>query len=223
MNVASSKLTRFILMLLVGAGLAGIQGHAARAAENATSEVLEYHGNAARSGLYVVSALTWEAARHLQRDPNFQAEVAGPVYAQPLYWHLPGSTRALLLVATEQNLVYALDSQTGALVWKTSVGPPVPHSSLPCGNIDPLGITGTPVIDDQLQALFLGAMITDKASRAPRHLVFGLSLKVVGPPVPGVAACGPWGVSVRTEREFMWRPAIPWEPDSGAMVRPCFI
>jgi hypothetical protein len=48
---------------------------------------------------------------------------------------------------------------------------------LPCGNIDPLGITGTPVIDPQSQALYLGAMIRAKASGAPRHFIFGLSLQ----------------------------------------------
>jgi hypothetical protein len=164
-------------MLLLGACVAAIQSHAAGAAEDAAREVLEHHANSARSGLYVVPALTWEAARHLQRDPNFRADVAGPVYAQPLYWRLPESSKALLLVVTEQNLIYALDSQIGALVWKISVGPPVPQSSLPCGNIDPLGITGTPVIDRQLQALYLGAMIRDKASGEPRHFIFGLSLK----------------------------------------------
>ena len=29
------------------------------------------------------------------------------------------------------------------------LGPPVALSALPCGNIDPLGITGTPVIDER--------------------------------------------------------------------------
>jgi len=33
------------------------------------------------------------------------------------------------------------------VVWRTHVGTPVPLSALPCGNIDPLGITGTPVYD----------------------------------------------------------------------------
>ena len=131
MNTALSKVRRCTLMLLNAAALATIQGPVASAAESATSQVLEYHADAARSGLYIVPALTWEAAGHLQRDPKFQAEIAGPVYAQPLYWHPPGSSRALLLVASEQNTVYALDSQSGAVVWKSSLGTPVPHSALP--------------------------------------------------------------------------------------------
>ena len=51
-------------------------------------------------------------------------------------------------MATEGNTVYALDAGTGGEVWKRSLGKPAPLSSLPCGNIDPLGITGTPVIDE---------------------------------------------------------------------------
>lgn len=151
------------------------QTHAAQA--DGTQQVLEHHGNAARSGSYVVPGLTLEAAAHLHADPDFHADIAGPVYAQPLYWRTPGTDHGLVLVATEQNLVYALDSRTGALAWKTAVGPPVPRSSLPCGNIDPLGITGTPAIDERTQTLYLDAMVRDKASNEPKHLIFALSLK----------------------------------------------
>jgi polyvinyl alcohol dehydrogenase (cytochrome) len=31
--------------------------------------------------------------------------------------------------------------------WRAHVGTPVPRADLPCGDIDPLGITGTPVYD----------------------------------------------------------------------------
>ncbi len=62
------------------------------------------------------------------------------------------------------------------------MGRPVPLSTQPCGNIDPLGITGTPVIDETTQAVYLDAMIGD-ASGA-HHRVFALSLKD-GAPLPG--------------------------------------
>jgi len=99
-----------------------IKGYAAETAATPTQQVLEHHGHTARSGLYVVPGLTWEAAAHLRRDADFHADVSGPVYAQPLYWPLPGSDHALLLVATAQNLLYALDSRTGTVAWKTSLG-----------------------------------------------------------------------------------------------------
>jgi len=56
----------------------------------------------------------------------------------------PGSNKEQLLVATEQNFVYALDAATGTVVWRTSVGAPVARAALPCGNINPLGITYIP-------------------------------------------------------------------------------
>jgi len=177
MNTRAPRSRRWLQLLLLAMSSAATRGQAAEAAATATHQVLEHHGNAARSGLYVVPGLTWEAAAHLQRDPSFHAEVAGPVYAQLLYWPLPEGDHGLLLVATEQNLVYALDSRSGALVWKISLGPAVPRSTLPCGNIDPLGITGTPAIDARSQAIYLDAMIGDKASGAPRHRIFALSLK----------------------------------------------
>ena len=142
---------------------------------NAAAGVLEYHGNGGRSGMFVVPSLTFERARGLHRDPSFHADIAGPVYAQPLYWRVPGGDKALLLVVTEQNVVYALDAATGATVWKTSLGPPAPHSVLPCGNIDPLGITGTPVIDEHAQTLYVDALV--KGADAPKHQIFALMLR----------------------------------------------
>jgi hypothetical protein len=201
MNTAPSTLPR-VFLTLATAALASFLAPPARAGEAATAQVLEYHADAQRSGRYVVPALTWEAAGHLKQDARFQAEIAGPVYAQPLYWHPSGSTRALLLVASEQNAVYALDAQSGALVWKSSLGTAVPRSSLPCGNIDPLGITGTPVIDEASQALFVGAMIADKTSGAPKHFIFALSLKdgsvLPGWPIDVEAALRASGKSFRS-------------------------
>jgi hypothetical protein len=54
-------------------------------------------------------------------------------------------------------------------------GTPVPRSSLPCGNIAPLGITGTPVIDPASEAVYFNAAVAE--SNGPRHKIFGLALK----------------------------------------------
>jgi hypothetical protein len=173
--------------------LAGPQGPAAAAGDTdkSAAQVLEHHQNAARTGMFVVPSLTWDRARNVHRDPSFNAEVSGSVYAQPLYWRPPGSAKALLLVATEQNLVYALDAETGATAWKTALGSPVLRSSLPCGNISPLGITGTPVIDERTQTVYLGAMVKDATSGTPKHSLFALSLKD-GSVLPG------WPIDVET-------------------------
>jgi polyvinyl alcohol dehydrogenase (cytochrome) len=71
----------------------------------------------------------------------WRAHLDGAVYGQPL---LVGS---LVIAATENDSVYGLDISTGRVEWRTRLGTPVPLSALPCGNIDPLGITGTPVYD----------------------------------------------------------------------------
>lgn len=144
--------------------------------------VLGYHTGPDRSGNFVVPNLTWERARSLRVDESFRARLWGHVYAQPLYWHAPGSRTPLLLAATEDNNVHALDARTGNEVWRRSVGKPVARSSLQCGNINPLGITGTPVIDPATEAIYLAAMT--EGSDGPRHRIFALSLKD-GAPLPG--------------------------------------
>ena len=144
--------------------------------------VLTYHGSADRSGNFVVPELTWERARNIHLDPSFHPRIAGHLYAQPLYWRPPGSAAGQLLVATEDNDVHAIDAGSGREIWRRSLGRPVPLSSLDCGNIDPLGITGTPVIEEATQAIYGAAMVADVAG--PRHRVFALSLKD-GSPLPG--------------------------------------
>ncbi len=137
--------------------------------------ILTYHGDVSRSGNLVVPSLTWERARSVHLDRAFDGRVTGHVYAQPLYWHGAGSNEGLLIVATEDNIVQALDAKTGKEVWRRSLGSPVPRSALRCGNINPLGITGTPVIDEATQAIYVDAAIEDRSGSS--HQIFGLSLK----------------------------------------------
>lgn len=68
------------------------------------------------------------------------APLDGAVYAEPLI------AGGLVIVATEHDSLYAFDAATGALRWHTSLGTPR-TSNFPCGDVMPLGITGTPVID----------------------------------------------------------------------------
>ena len=116
-----------------------------------------YHRDNTRSG-YVAD----------MSDPHklrtaWNTQLDGAVYAEPL---LLGSH---LLVVTENDTFYSLDSKTGKIQWHTNVGAPVPQSDLPCGNIDPLGITGTPVYDLQTNLIFAVAEVT-----GPTHLLIGV-------------------------------------------------
>ncbi|HLY34825.1 MAG TPA: PQQ-binding-like beta-propeller repeat protein [Jatrophihabitantaceae bacterium] len=63
----------------------------------------------------------------------------GAVYASPVV------VAGRVFVATENDSVYAFDMRAAQL-WKAHLGTPSPASERPCGNIDPLGITGTPVV-----------------------------------------------------------------------------
>jgi len=140
----------------------------------ADQSVSTYHAALDRSGRYIVPGLTYERARGLHLDPSFHSAFQGAVYAQPLYWRPTGSSAGMLVVATEEDEVYALDANTGAQIWKRALGAPVARSSLPCGNISPLGVTGTPVIDEAHGTLYLDAMVM--RGDTPRHEIFALSL-----------------------------------------------
>jgi hypothetical protein len=143
--------------------------------------VLSYHGSSDRSGSFIVPGLTWQSAKSVHLDPNFHGRVRGNLYAQPLYWRPgvsqqdSGRTAGTLLVATENNNVQALDALTGDEIWTRSLGGPVSRSALRCGNINPLGVTGTPAIDTATESILLDAAIAD--SSGPHHRVFALSLK----------------------------------------------
>jgi outer membrane protein assembly factor BamB len=71
----------------------------------------------------------------------------GQIYAEPL---VVGTT---VYVATEGNSIYALNDNTGAVMWKANIGAPV-TSGFGCGNINPVGITSTPVIDTTNNILY---------------------------------------------------------------------
>jgi outer membrane protein assembly factor BamB len=70
------------------------------------------------------------------------------VYGEPL---VVGST---LVVATEADQVYGLNARTGHVRWHANLGTAQPLSGLPCGDIDPLGITGTPAYDAGTGSVF---------------------------------------------------------------------
>ena len=140
----------------------------------AAANVLTYHNSNLRHGAYIVRDLTLAAAANMHRDTHFNASVTGKIYAQPLFWRPKEATAGLIIVATESNSVYALEATSGATVWQRQLAPSVPLSELPCGNIDPMGITGTPVIDPETGTLYLNAM-TD-GTGGPRHMVYALSL-----------------------------------------------
>ena len=118
-----------------------------------------YGRDAARTGVATGAATAGG------RASAWQADLDGAVYGQPL---LIGH---LVIAATENDSIYALDQSTGRVVWRTHVGTPVPLSELPCGDIDPLGITGTPVYDQGNGLVYAVA-----ETSGYRHVLVGVSV-----------------------------------------------
>jgi outer membrane protein assembly factor BamB len=138
------------LFIAAGLGLPG-GGHVAHAASSGAAVPLghvtpgdwpTYHLDNARDG------------NQTKLDPlstlsvDWTAKLDGAVYDQPL---LVGGR---IFAATENDTVYALDRTTGAVLWSAHVGSPEPAADLPCGDIDPLGITGTMVYDPVTDRVF---------------------------------------------------------------------
>jgi hypothetical protein len=139
--------------------------------------VTQFHNHDSRDGLYIDSAFTPSAAANLARDLKFDGTIVGNVYAQPLYMEGGPGGRAMVIVATESNNVYALDALDGSVIWERNVGPPVPLADLPCpSKFDIMGITGTPIVDLSSRALFLDAMTTPDGGATKKHLILSLNV-----------------------------------------------
>jgi hypothetical protein len=138
---------------------------------NAQVNVIQQHNNLSRDGVYIDSAFTPANAANLTRDLNFNGTISGNVYAQPLYVE-GGPNGAMIIAVTESNNVYALDANDGSIIWQRNLGPAV-TSGLPCGNISPLGISGTPVVDLATRSLFIDAMIDGVTKK---HFVYSLNV-----------------------------------------------
>lgn len=121
------------------------------------------HGNAQRSG-WLPTQVHFRAL-----TPAFTHALDGAVYGSPI---LAGSS---LIVATENNTVYSLNPTTGVQIWAKHLHTPVNMATLPCGNINPLGITGTPTYDPVTNRVFVMTESPDPSTVA-RHEIFGLDL-----------------------------------------------
>jgi outer membrane protein assembly factor BamB len=121
-----------------------------------------YHG--ALSGNGVAAAVT---SVNLSSPAWTSPTLDGQLYGEPLAWD------GDVFVATENDTVYALSATTGAAVWSTHLGTPVPASALPCGDISPtVGITGTPVVDPARSEVFVVA--DEFVNQRPAHELIGL-------------------------------------------------
>ncbi len=111
----------------------------------------------------------------------FSTTVDGQVYAEPLYMEnvaitsgsFQGTTHNVVLVATENDSLYAIDANTGTVLWQDALltaqhggtVTAVPNSAVNSGDISPeIGITATPVIDPTTNTIFVEAKEQEVAS-----------------------------------------------------------
>ena len=124
-----------------------------------------YHGNAARTGNDTTEP------SFLPLRQAWKAALDGRVYAQPLV------VAGRVFAVTENDTVYALDAHDGHVLWQRHVGTPMTNvvAQVGCGNIDPLGITSTPVINATANIAFVVATIQD-ANQIIHHQLIGLDV-----------------------------------------------
>jgi len=120
----------------------------------AAPNVLTYHNDLARTGQNLAeTTLTTSNVNSATFGKLFQATLDGVVDAQPLYVasvSIPSQgMHNVLIVATENDSLYALDADTGAELWKSTLlaAGETPSDDRGCGQVTPqIGITSTPVI-----------------------------------------------------------------------------
>ena len=171
-RAVAGRLPAVIAVALV-AGLIVAGGAFAGGAVAATPAWTTYDHDAQRSGTDP------DSTSPLPPTPAWpgRAQLDGQVFAQPL---VDGSE---VYAATENDTIYALNAATGAVMWRTSVGTPVPAGDLPCGDISPtVGITGTPVIDPAAGRIY--AVADTLQGTTVHHVLVALQI-ATGAPVPG--------------------------------------
>jgi PQQ enzyme repeat len=138
--------------------------------------VVTYHYDSLRTG--------WNSQETVLSAARFPASfgvlqtvaVDDQVDAQPLLVPAQFIARGMhdvLYIVTENNSVYALDANTGAILVQRNLGAPVP-TPLGCANNGPnVGITSTPVIDVNKGRMYLIAYIN---GTAPSYQLHALSL-----------------------------------------------
>jgi hypothetical protein len=132
------------------------------AAATAPADWPVYHFSSYRSGNYPSMPTASGAPRVIKK-----ITLDGKVYASPIV------IKGVTIVATENNTVYAFSS-TFAQLWKRHLGAPSPAGQRPCGNIDPLGITGTPAYSSSTGLVYVAP---EFSGAPPTHQLYALNFK----------------------------------------------
>ena len=155
------------------------------------SSVTSFHGDINNSGVdSTETTLTPSNVNTTSFSKRFATTVDGKIYAQPLY--MPNvnvvsgpnaGVHNLVFVATEHDTLFAIDAQSGAIVWQTSftasglagaVITSVPSGDTNSTDTSPeIGVTSTPVIDPSTNCLYCTAK-TKQTISGVNHYVYTL-------------------------------------------------
>ncbi len=146
-----------------------------------SEDVLTYHYNNQRTGLdSSETTLTLANVNSTTFGKLFTLTVDGKVDAQPLYLSaVPISgkgTHNLLIVATENDSVYAFDADAGTLIWQATalLSGETASDDRSCTQITPkIGITATPVISRPSGSngvIYVAAMSKDSSGNYHQRL-----------------------------------------------------
>jgi len=144
-----------------------------------STDVLTFKNDQARTGQNLSeTTLTPAVVTSATFGLRHTLAVTGKVDAQPLYvsqLNIGGTAHNTVFVATEHDLVYAFDADSGNLLWQQSVANGESTSdNRGCGQVSPeIGVTATPVIDRTAGAhgtIFVTAMTRDNSNNYHQRL-----------------------------------------------------
>jgi hypothetical protein len=138
--------------------------------------VLGYHSHPNRDGYFQDPLLTASSAATFALDPTLAFTFTDKTWAAPLYVEKGVGGKGTFYVATASNNLYAVDETTGVEDWVKNYGTAATNSGAGCGNIHPLGITGTPAIDLATNLIVFDAVSADSSGNIATHTIVGASI-----------------------------------------------
>src|ERR1700691_3640804 len=195
----------------------------------AQPNVLTFHNDLARTGQNLAeTTLTHSNVNSTTFGKRFQVTLDGLVDAQPLYVAgvaIPNQgTHNALIVATENDSLYALDADSGAQLWKVSLLPSgeTPSDNRGCGQVTPqIGITSTPVIalesGTTVGVVFAVTMSKDSSGNYHQRL-YKVNL-ATGKPLAAVAIVGKYaGAGDDSSGGYVNFDPAPYKERSGLLL-----
>jgi outer membrane protein assembly factor BamB len=175
---------------VAGSGVAGTAGRAGASGAPGTggtmvdvglgfhdtsASVLTRNKHETRDGSYIEPTFKLDdVAARMRGDTAFAVKFSGGLMGSPLYMEDGPAGKGAFFVATTSNDVYALDETTGAVLWQQSIGSAPLMTGVGCGNVTPVGIISTPVIDAASRTIFVAGAVGDGV--IVRHEVHALNV-----------------------------------------------